>query len=674
MSIASYARPSHSRPAAIAIAIAGAWLGWVGAVAADIKLPAIIGDHMVLQQGAPAPIWGQADPGEAVTVSFAGQEARTVAGADGRWLVRLQPLRATPDAPGQSLTVAGKNTVTLRDVLIGETWLCSGQSNMQMPVSGCFDATQEIARAGLPKIRLFTVANQTAPRPQDDCQGQWVVCAPETVGSFSAAGYFFGRHLHQTLGLPIGLINSSWGGTIAEAWVSSAALRTNLPEFHSALDELDKPAATLAQELANYQAKKTVWDAASAEFYRMEEDRATVTNTAPDFDDHAWKPMTLPANWEAAGLPGLDGMVWFRKSVEIPAAWAGRDLMLRPGPIDEVDVTWFNGVVVGARGNSRTRDLKYWNQPREYRVPGNLVKAGRNVIAIRVSDANGEGGIWGTSAESMRVELADAPETQRLPLAGEWRYEVAFVLPPQPPNPNAPNRPSVLFNAMIQPLIPFAIRGAIWYQGESNASRAMQYRTLLPTLITDWRARFGVGDFPFLIVQLANFMPRSEQPEESAWAELREAQTLTTTRLPKVGQALAIDIGDAQDIHPRNKQEVGRRLGLIAETLAYDRQVASSGPRFTGMQVTTNGQAVLSFSHTDGGLQVKGEALTGFAICGADKKFVWAQARIMGEQVVVSAAAVPQPVAVRYAWGNNPACTLINGAGLPAVPFRTDRP
>jgi sialate O-acetylesterase len=382
--------------------------------------------------------------------------------------------------------------------------------------------------------------------------------------------------------------------------------------------------------------------------------------------------MSLPGNWEIRGLPGLDGIVWFRKTIDVPAAWAGKEIILRPGPIDEVDVAWFNGVQVGARGRSRTKDVQYWNQPREYHCPGNLVKAGKNVIAIRVSDVNGQGGLWGAQGETMQVDLADGSDKTPLTLAGDWRYSIEFALPTKPTNPSTPNTPSVLYNAMINPLIPFALRGAIWYQGESNAGRGVQYRTLLPTLITDWRTRFG-GDFSFYIVQLANFMAPVSKPSESSWAEIREAQTLTTTKLPKVGMALAIDIGEAKDIHPRNKQEVGRRLGLAAEAITYKHKVAYSGPVFKSMKVK-NGKAELRFTQIEGGLKIKGDVLKGFAICGADKKFVWAQAQINGKKVTVSAPEVPSPVAVRYAWGDNPDCNLVNGADLPAVPFRTDCP
>jgi len=653
--------------------IAAAVIVWSGVASADLKLPSIIGDHMVLQQGMPAPIWGKADPGEKVTVSFAGQTRETVTDTNGHWLVRLKTLKAPRNQAGQSMTLTGKNTITLQDVQIGETWLCSGQSNMQWPLGGVLNAQAEIASANFPMMRLFTVPNVTAAFPTDDCGGKWVVCSPETASGFSAVGYFFGRHLYQNLKQPIGLINSSWGGTVAEAWVSANALKTNLPEFIPALSALGDPSKSYEQAMADYKKKLVDFDASMEKFYATEEDLSgTGKIAAPDYDDSAWKAMPLPGNWELHGLPDLDGIVWFRKTIDVPAAWAGKELILLPGPIDEVDVTWFNGIQVGARGRSRTHDVQYWNQPREYHCPGSLVKAGKNVIAIRVSDSFGQGGLTGAPGEAMRVALADGSDKTPIPLSGDWRYWVEFTITPRPSNPSNPNVPSVLFNAMINPLIPFAMRGAIWYQGESNAGRGVQYQTLLPTLISDWRTRFG-GDFSFHIVQLANFMARSEKPSESAWAEIREAQSLATTKLPKVGLALAIDIGDDKDIHPKNKQEVGRRLGLAAEAITYNRKVAFSGPVFKSMKIE-DGKAELSFTQINGGLKVKGDVLKGFAICGADKKFVWAQAQIKGKKVIVSAPEVPAPVAVRYAWGDNPECNLVNGADLPAVPFRTDRP
>lgn len=652
--------------------VAVAALGLAANVQADVSLPHIFSDHMVLQQQKPIPVWGKADPGESVTVTFAGHKATAVADDKGAWVVRLPPLRAANNQAGQTLTVKGKNTVTFQDVLLGEVWVCSGQSNMQWAVGGSNNGPQEIAAAKYPQIRLFTVPNITAANPQDDCDGAWTVCTPETVGGFSAVGYFFGRHLHEQLKVPVGLINSSWGGTIAEAWTSAPALRAKLPEFNAALDALGKPDDAATKAFATYQEKLAERQKALETLYAKEDDLAAAgTFAAGTFDDSTWKSMALPGNWEVKELPNVDGIVWFRKSVTIPEAWAGKDIILRPGPIDEVDDCWFNGTFIDGKGRSRTNDTSFWNVPREYRVPGAQVKAGANVIAIRVIDCLGQGGPWGAAADTMFIELADGSDKTRLPLAGDWLYFAELVLPNVPPNPNTPNYPSVLFNAMINPLVPYGIQGAIWYQGESNVGRAKQYKTLLPTMISDWRTRWGEGDFTFLIVQLANFMARNTAPEDSGWAELREAQTFTTTALPQVGMATIIDIGDEKDIHPRNKQDVGLRLGLAARAIAYREPITYSGPLFHTMAVK-DGKATLTFAHVGAGLKVKGDTLKGFAVCGTDKKYVWAQAKVEGETVVVWAEAVPQPVAVRYNWANNPEGNLYNAADLPAVPFRTD--
>jgi len=653
---------------------------------ADIRLPAIIADNMVLQQGRPAPIWGWADPGEEVRVVFAGQSKDAKADADGRWRVTLDPVRAS--AENRTLGVrsmTGNSVREVRNVLVGEVWICSGQSNMQWSVSNAVNAEQEIAQADYPTMRLFRVPNVTAALPQDDCEGQWQVCSPETVPGFSAVGYFFGRHLHRQLGVPVGLINTSWGGTVAEAWTSAPALRERLPKFNEGLDRLVGQDESVAQARARHKAQMAAYNAAVQKMYAMEDDLDAADRwAAVELDDSQWKTMTVPANWETTpDFKDVDGIVWFRKTLDVPPEWAGKDLVLKPGPIDEVEVTWFNGTRVGARGNIRRKDVRFWNVPREYPIPGKLVRKGKNVVAIRVIDAAAQGGLWGADASTMVVELVDGEDAlanelednlpTTLSLAGEWRCFGELILPPRPVDSNNPNRPSVLYNAMIHPLIPFAIQGAIWYQGESNASRAEQYRTLLPTMIGNWRALWGQGDFTFLIVQLANFMKRAEQPEDTAWAALREAQTMTAASDPNTGLALAIDIGEANDIHPRNKQDVGKRLGLAARALAYGQDIPYSGPVYRSM-VVDGSRAVLSFDHANGGLIAKGGELTGFAVAGADGKFAWAKAEIRGEQVVVQADDVAQPAAVRYAWANNPDCNLYNGAGLPAVPFRTDAP
>ncbi len=654
-------------PTAARAAGAGALLLLAAAAAAappadrQLALPALFGDRMVLQRGVELPVWGTAPSGAAVVVELAGQRRQTRADADGAWSLRLAPLAA--GGPHELVVTAGR-TLRFTDVLVGEVWLASGQSNMEMPLAGwgrVLDYELEIARADYPEIRLFQVERQTAPRPRADVRSAgWESCSPESVAEFSSTAYFFGRRLHRELGVPIGLIHSSWGGTAAEAWTSAETLR-RMAEFRPAVEAVS---ATTDEQLA---AMERAWEAALAgrRTAMAARDAGLAGDpprwAAPELDDSAWATMELPANWEDAGLAELDGVVWFRRAVELPAAWAASDLVLSLGPIDDADETFFNGRRIGSTSG--------WSELRRYRVPAALVRPGRNLIAVRVLDTLYSGGLWG-EPDDLRLAGPDGPP---LELAGSWRYRVgldAGELAPLPPAPHSPHRPSVLYNAMLRPLAPFAIRGVIWYQGESNVERAAQYRRLFPALIRDWRATWRQPELPFYFVQLASFLPREAEPGDSAWAELREAQRGALS-LPATGMAVAIDIGDADDVHPKNKQEVGNRLARLALRRLYGREIADSGPLYR--ELRHEGDRIrLLFDHAAGGLEAKGGALTGFAVAGADRRFRWADARIDGDAVVVWSAEVPRPVAVRYGWADNPAANLYNAAGLPASPFRTD--
>lgn len=618
-------------------------------------------DHMVLQRGVKAPVWGWADPGTRVTVAFAGQTRSAVAQADGKWMVYLRAMPASSESG--SLTVSrstGGASVTIQDVLVGDVWLCSGQSNMEMGIGAC-NVPDEIAVANFPMIRLLTVPKLIATEPKQTLQCTWVPCSPGTVatggwGGFSAAAYFFGRDLYRELKIPIGLIHSSWGGTIAEAWTSPEGLKP-LGDFNDRLETVARSKGTAPTDFA-------------AEYDRwcQRVDPGTKAGwAARELDTTSWKTVSMPQPFEQAGLPDFDGMVWFRHSFEVPPEWAGQKLTLALGPIDDMDTTWINGVKVG--------QMNRYDQNRVYTISAEQVKPGRNVIAIRVLDTGGTGGLTGR-AEQLYVKPAGLPEAKPISLAGEWQMRDSAPLSklsglPAVPDANNPNVVTVLYNGMIAPLLPFAIKGAIWYQGESNADRAYQYRALLPAMIKDWRKRFGVGDFPFYIVQLAAFLPTHPEPRENNWAELREAQALTAKHLKHCGLAVAIDIGDAQDIHPKNKAEVGRRLALCALAETYGKKIEYSGPRYQSMKVCGS-EVRLRFDHAQSGLVAKGGKLAGFAIAGADHHFVWAMAEIDGDTVIVSSPDVSNPAAVRYAWDINPVCNLYNGAGLPAVPFRTD--
>ncbi len=627
-----------------------------------LQLPAIFGDHMVLQRNMPVPIWGWAPPGEEVVVRLGKIQVKAKAGEDGRWKVQLPP---QPAGGPHELVVATKTEqVRFCDVLFGEVWLCSGQSNMEWPVAAAMNPEREIAAANFPQMRFFIVEKVTSLEPLSDCKGRWEVVSPATVGRFSAVGYFFGREVHQRLKVPVGLIGSYWGGTPAEAWTPKEGLHE--PQLAHLLARVPKP-----EDLPKLQEK---YERALAEW----REKALLRDLGnqgepqgwarPDFDDSDWAAMPLPQPWERHPDMQIDGAVWFRKKVVLPESWVGKDLLLSLGPVDDHDVTYFNGERIGATGAETPSS---WTVPRQYRVPGRLVRAGENVIAVRVFDVWGYGGFTGTS-EQMRLALTDGNGS--LSLAGEWKFKVEFARPanqvPQQPQPPINQwTPTALFNGMIAPLVPYAIRGVIWYQGESNVGRAREYQRLFPALIRSWRQAWGQGDFPFLFVQLANYLPRRPEPTESAWAELREAQLMTFLTVPKTGMAVAIDIGEADDIHPRNKQDVGKRLALAALAIAYGQKVVYSGPIFRSLRVEGN-RVRLFFDHVGSGLMAKGDKLVGFAIAGEDKKFVWANARIEGNTVVVWSEKVLRPVEVRYGWADNPECNLYNREGLPASPFR----
>lgn len=635
----------------------------------QIQLPAIFTDNMVLQQQSNTPFWGKAAPGEEIKIipSWNKKEYKSVSDAVGNWKIQLE----TPVAGGPyEILISGKKTIRIKNVLIGEVWLCSGQSNMEMPLAGwgkVANYEKEISTADYPNIRLLQVEKATSLTPVSDVKvsgDSWQVCSPATIPEFSATAYFFGRSLYQKLGVPIGLIHSSWGGTPAEAWTSAGSLQL-MPDFKSTIDEIN----TIPQdaEIRNALCKKKQMkydQELMAKDFGYKDNSAIASTLA--YDDTDWKNMNLPGLWENSGLPDFDGLVWFRRTIDIPAEWANKKLHLSLGTVDDNEITYFNGVEIG-RTNGYSTD-------RNYLVPANLVKKGKAVITVRVMDTGGEGGFYGEKEKLYLKPAKPVGKLAKLDLSGNWKYKVALNMKEIPPLPwlytdNSSN-PTSLYNAMIHPLIPYTIKGAIWYQGEANEARGYQYRTLFPLLINDWRTQWGIN-FPFYFVQLANFRQAKEQPSESDWAEVREAQ-LGALRLENTGMVVTIDIGDANDVHPKNKQEVGSRLALIAATKTYNGNNAYSGPIYESYRVEGN-KVRVNFAYTDTGLKIKdGTVLKGFSIAGPDRKFYWANAVIDGNTVVVNSPEVPFPLAVRYAWANNPDCNLYNGAGLPASPFRTD--
>lgn len=623
-----------------------------GPSAVNIQVDEIFTDNAMLQRDAEVPVWGTADPGGKVKVEVGDASAFAEVDENGDWMVELPALKA--GGPFE-MHVIGEDTTAFQNILVGDVWLASGQSNMEWALKAEVDNYQEeIANAHYPEIRLFTVEKNRSNEPLKKLNSEgWLVCSPQTIGDFSAVAYFFGREIHQKEKVPIGLIDATWGGTPAESWTSEKSLM-KMEEFRKMIEE-NKNARQDNSTISEEEKTKR-----REEIIQQADAKVNATGFKPNFDDSQWKTMNLPALWEEAdtSMNRFDGYVWFIKKINIPSRYTGKQLSLHLGKIDDSDMTWFNGEAIGS-----TND---YSKLRVYEVPRNLVKSGENRIIVRVLDTGGGGGIYGP-AEEMYLEQ----KGQRLPISleGAWKYDEKQE--PAFPSMNAfPSEPAVLFNAMINPLIPYTIKGAIWYQGESNASRAKQYQTLFPLMIEDWREQFGQGKFPFLFVQLANFDPQGGRPTE--WAELREAQ-LMALDLDNTGMTVTIDLGDPNDIHPRNKQDVGYRLALAAEKVAYNRDNVYSGPLYDTLRIE-NDMVYIKFTEVGGGLmKMPDEELRGFTIAGENKQFVQAQAKIVGkDEVAVYSSKVKNPQAVRYGWSNNPDVNLYNQEGLPASPFRTD--
>ncbi len=620
---------------------------------AAVRLPHIITDSMVIQRNKPIIIWGWADPREKITVQFKGRSKKATADKDGNWKVTLQPEAA--GGPFQ-LVVIGKNTITVNDILVGEVWVCSGQSNMEWTVRNANDPEEEMKHGNFPQIRQFLVKQAISAKPEADVEaGNWKPCTPTNVGDFTAVGYFFARELYKELKVPIGLINTSWGGTHSETWTSREAFQQS-PEFKEMIASM--PAVDF-QELARQHNEKQmkrlkdlniVLPAKDVEHWK-----------ASDFDDSNWNTMTLPGLWEDQGLSGLDGVVWFRRGINVEATDVGKEAILEIGLVDDSDEVFVNGVGVGVTKNR-------YNEKRKYTIPAEVIKAGMNIIAVRVEDTGGGGGIYG-DAKDMKITTSSG-HTQSL--AGKWSYSVENIASSSAVGPNS--FPTLLFNAMINPIVNAGIAGVLWYQGEANAGRAYQYRTAFPLMIQDWRNHWKQGDFPFYFVQLASYNANHGTSEKgSEWAELREAQSMTL-KLPHTGMAVTTDIGEANDIHPRNKQDVGKRLAAIALHNDYGKSNIDGGPVYKSMKIEGN-KIRLSFDKVGAGLMVKDKYgyLKGFEIAGGDHKFYYAKAWIEGNDVIVSADQVTSPAAARFAWADNPEdANLYNKEGFPASPFRTD--
>nr|WP_242696191.1 sialate O-acetylesterase [Longitalea luteola] len=622
---------------------------------AQIRLPRLISDNMVLQRDTKLKIWGWASIGEKVNVRFNNKTYTATTGKDSSWSVVLPAQQA---GGPYNMEISGNNNIVIRNILIGDVWVCSGQSNMELPMERVKEKyATVIAQATNPAIRQFNVATTyDFQKTRTDLEsGSWQPADPQTVLQFTAVGYFFAKALYEKYRIPIGLIKASVGGSPAEAWLTENALKA-FPRHLETLAKYKRPA--YLDSIRNHDKEirdnwyKNIWV----------QDKG-LHDTKPWYDPSVntsdWKTMPVPAFWDEHGLKGVHGVVWFKKEIEVPASMANRPAKLLLGRIVDQDSVFVNGRFAGTIG--------YQYPPRRYELPAGLLQPGKNTIVVRVINNAGRGGF--ITDKPYQLTVGD----QTIPLTGDWQFALGTTASPLPPATFFQYQPTGLFNAMIAPMLNYRIKGVIWYQGESNAGRPAEYRTLFPAVINTWRQEWKQGNFPFLFVQLANYMETKKEPGESSWAMTREAQ-LKTLALPNTGMAVITDAGEWNDIHPLNKEDVGKRLALWAQRQAYgDKKVVYSGPLYQSMKIDGK-KVILQFTSTGSGLMAKGGSeLKYFAIAGADKKFVWAKATIEGNKVIVWSDQVPSPVAVRYAWADNPeGANLYNKEGLPASPFRTD--
>jgi sialate O-acetylesterase len=646
----------------------------------NLKLPSLIGDNMLLQQKTEARIWGKANPGHKITVSASwNSNVKAIAGKDGKWSV---PLTTPPAGGPYTITISARDTsITVKNVLIGEVWFCSGQSNMEMPLAGwppndtIMHSAGTIAASAIPEIRLFNVQKIISGEPLEECTGKWEVSSPETVKQFSATAYFFGKKLYSELHIPVGLIESAWGGTPSESWTSSGSLE-NAGEFTRELKSI-KESVPLQNEYQRWlNTLKQVEPESSGVDQWKDLNFNDEKNSSTEFDDSGWPAMYLPEAFEKV-IGEFDGAIWFRRMIDIPKNLAGKDLVLSLGPIDDMDRTYFNGKLVGSMEVSG-----FWQTDRNYEVPASIVKQGNNEISVRVLDTQGGGGLFGTP-EKMKLSLKSNTKLF-IPLKGEWKYQPVaefkdnkfyvydtsksdFQSKKRPAN-LGPGTPSVLFNGMVSPVLPYKIKGAIWYQGEANVGRAEQYLKIFPAMIQDWRESWGIKDMPFYFVQIAPYVYSGVDSTESGF--LRYAQE-SALKLTGTGMAITLDIATVKNIHPPYKLEVGDRLALIALNNNYGMKSSNTGPVFKSMSVSS-GEIKLQFNNVGEGLVASGDKLKEFEIAGEDGLYVKANAKIVNNEVIVSSPSVMQPVSVRYCWRNGAEASLFNKAGLAAWQFRTD--
>jgi sialate O-acetylesterase len=617
---------------------------------AQVKLPQLIRDSMVLQRDSKINIWGWASKGEKIKIKFNGKNFKATTNANGKWIVQLPPMKA---GGPYAMSIDGNNHLVINNILIGDVWLCSGQSNMvhQMKLHSVRYAN-EIANANFPEIRHFWIPAMTDLKgPHDDLPtGYWKSANPQDVLEFSAVGYFFAKNIYEKYHIPIGLINASVGGTPIEAWTSEEGFE-KFPNIDAVIQKNKDTSYinNVTKKVAVNSDQKQIDKGMTGSWYD--------TTYIPK----EWRTINIPGYWEDQGIKNLDGVVWYRREINVPAAMANVPAKVFLGRIVDADFLYLNGKMVG--------NTTYQYPQRRYQIPGGVLQAGKNIFVIRVINNSGKGGF-----------VPDKPYcliagTDTIDLKGYWQYRVGEVFSPVPSDGNnfsSQNQPTALYNAMVAPLINYTIKGFLWYQGEANSSRGKEYIKLQPAMIADWRNKWQQGDLPFLYVQLPGFMDYNYLPSESQWAELREAQ-LKSLSVPNTGMAVAIDLGEWNDIHPDRKKEVGERLALTAEKIVYGENIVYSGPLYQSATIDGN-KITITFTNVGSGLIANdGEELSQFAIAGPDKKFVWAKAKIQGDKVIVWNDEIQNPMYVRYAWADNPVNpNLYNKEGLPASPFRTD--
>ena len=646
-----------------------------------INIPSIFSNNMVLQQNSEANFWGKAEANLKVNITGSwGNTVNTIVQPDGLFSAKLK----TPSAGGpyQVYLQIGDSTIIYKNVLIGEVWICSGQSNMEMPLMGwppyglISNSDEEIKNANNSKIRLFTVARGVSDEKEFNCVGSWNELNPQSAASFSATAYFFGRKLYEDLKIPIGLIHTSWGGTPAQAWTSADYLKT-LGDFDNILNDIESSKGEI-DRYTNWLSSHPVIDLRNNKSESRWENLSFDDNECSQitFNDSLCKEMNLPTYWESKEVGNFDGVIWFRKRIEIPNDWINQELVLSLGPIDDMDRTFVNGKLVGAHEREG-----YYQTDRIYTVPKELVNSNEILIAVRVLDNQGGGGMWGTK-EKLNIHPVNSSEL--ISLAGSWKYlpvaeykaqkfyvfgvaQNDYYQKPEMKVQISENTPSALYNAMIHPLIPYNIRGVIWYQGEANTENPKQYETLFPTMIKNWRKDWQLGDFPFYYVQIAPYNYGEQIHSEL----LREAQ-LKTLSVKNTGMAVTLDIGNPQNIHPSDKKDVGERLADWALAKTYNKKVIYSGPIYKSMKASKD-NIVLTFDYAKNGLIIKelnGE--NNFQIAGKDKIFKNAQVKVQGNKLIVFNNEVKNPVAVRYAFTNTSEATLFNKEEFPASSFRTD--